>query len=168
MCCRASEDAKYPFWSPDGRSLGFFDDSSLKRSDLAGGAPRKLAPVADPRGGTWNADGVIVYAPNPGGGLFRVPAAGGAAVPLTTLDAKRQETSHRWPNFLPDGKHLLTLIRRPVDPERLAVDVVSVPEGKRRRLFDADSSAAFAGGRIGLHAHDDGLRRSPSTSRRRK
>ena len=143
-----TEDAKYPFWSPDARSLGFFDDASMHRIDLAGGPPRHLAPVADPRGGTWNAEGTIVFVPSPGVGLLRMPAAGGAAVPLTTLDAKRQETSHRWPNFLPDGKHILMLVRRPGDPERLTVDVVSLADGKRRQLLEADTSAEYSNGRI--------------------
>jgi Tol biopolymer transport system component len=143
-----TEHAKYPFWSPDGRSLGFFDDASMNRIDLAGGPPRRLAPVADPRGGTWNAEGTIVFVPSPGVGLLRMPASGGAASPLTTLDSKRQETSHRWPNFLPDGKHVLMLVRRPGDPERLVVDVVSLPDGKRHRVLEADSSAEYSNGRI--------------------
>ena len=143
-----TEHAKYPFWSPDGRSLGFFDDASMNRIDLAGGPPRRLAPVADPRGGTWNAEGTIVFVPSPGVGLLRMPASGGTASPLTTLDSKRQETSHRWPNFLPDGKHLLMLVRRPGDPERLVVDIVSLADGKRRKLLEAETSAGYSNGRI--------------------
>ena len=143
-----TEDARFPFWSPDGRSLGFFGDATMYRIDLAGGEPRALAPVADARGGTWNAEGTIVYTPNPGGGLYRVPAAGGTPVAISVLDPKRQETSHRWPSFLPDGKHVLILVRRPTDPERLTVEVVAIADGTRQRLLEAHSSAEFAGGRI--------------------
>jgi eukaryotic-like serine/threonine-protein kinase len=143
-----TEDARFPFWSPDGRSLGYFGDATMYRIDLAGGGPRVLAPVADARGGTWNAEGTIVYTPNPGGGLYRVPAAGGTPVAISVLDPKRQETSHRWPSFLPDGKHVLILVRRPTDPERLTVEVLSIADGTRQRLLEAHTSAEFAGGRI--------------------
>ena len=61
---RAPRARRYPFWSPDGRSVGFFAGSALKRLDLGGGAPQTLAPVTNGRGGTWNADGVIVFAPS--------------------------------------------------------------------------------------------------------
>jgi len=143
-----TEDARYPFWSPDGRALGFFDGAWMNRIDLAGGPARHLAPIADPRGGTWNAEGAIVFSPSPGAGLFRVAAAGGPVVPLTTLDAKRQETSHRWPNFLPDGKHVLMLVRRPAQNERLTLEVVAVADGKRQPLVEADSSAGYSAGRV--------------------
>ena len=61
---RAPEGATYPFWSPDSRSIGFFAGGALKRLDLGGGAPQTLAPAIAGRGGTWNADGVIVFAPS--------------------------------------------------------------------------------------------------------
>src|SRR5262249_21099079 len=83
-----------------------------------------------------------------GVGLSRIPAAGGEAVPLTTLDAKRQETSHRWPVFLPDGKHLLVQVRRPSQTERLMVELVTLADGARQPLFDADSNAGDAGARL--------------------
>jgi hypothetical protein len=72
-----TDEARAPFWSPDGRSLGFFSGQALKRVDLAGGAPRTLAPALCECGGTWNADGTILYAPSLRGDLRRVPASGG-------------------------------------------------------------------------------------------
>jgi Tol biopolymer transport system component len=147
-----TEHAAYPFWSPDGRSLGFFAESGLKRIDLAGGAPRTLAPAADPRGGTWNTAGVIVFAPNPGDGLFKVPAQGGTVERVTTLDTRRQEISHRWPTFLPDGTHVLFMNRTPQQlDERLALSVVAIegPEaGKPRTLTASDSPGAYVDGRL--------------------
>jgi hypothetical protein len=93
-----------PFWSPDNRSIAFFSDSTLKRTDLDTGAVRALANVPNVRGGTWNAEGVILVGTILGP-ILRVPAAGGAAVPETRLDP--QQASHRSPQFLPDGRHFL-------------------------------------------------------------
>jgi hypothetical protein len=100
-----TEGATLPFWSPDGRSLGFFAGRALKRLDLGGGAPQTLAPVTAGFGGTWNADGVIVFAPSTTTPLMRVPAAGGVATAVTTLGP--QQLNHRWPFFLPDGRRVL-------------------------------------------------------------
>ena len=74
-----TEGAAYPFWSPDSRSVGFFADAKLKRLDLGGGAPQTVAAAAVARGGTWNADGVILLETGTTGPLFRVPASGGHA-----------------------------------------------------------------------------------------
>ena len=103
--------AAFPFWSPDSRSLGFFASGKLRRIDIAGGTPTEICDVPVGRGGTWNADGVIVYNAVNDGALLQVPATGGAPRPLTTLDVTRHENSHRNPTFLPDGRHFLYFIR---------------------------------------------------------
>ena len=101
-----TEGATYPFWSPDSRSIGFFAGGAIKRLDLGGGTPQTLAPAPTGTGGTWNAAGVILFAPNLGSGpLMRVPAAGGSAVPATTITAK--QIGHLAPFFLPDGHRFL-------------------------------------------------------------
>jgi hypothetical protein len=92
-----------PFWSPDGRSLGFFVDGKLKRIDLAGGTPLTLADATNPRGGTWNAAGVIIFVPADGKPVYRVYASGGEATPLSLPSI--QEPCY--PHFLPDGRHFL-------------------------------------------------------------
>jgi Tol biopolymer transport system component len=100
-----TEGATEPFWAPDGRAVGFFADGKLKRIDLTGGAPQVLADVSTHRGGTWNADGVIVFAPSTNDPLMRVQATGGTAVPVTGLAAVRGvEVGHLhqyWPQFCP-------------------------------------------------------------------
>jgi eukaryotic-like serine/threonine-protein kinase len=144
-----TEGAELPFWSPDNRSLGFFAHGKLWRIDLDGGSPRIIAPIADPRGATWNADGVIVLAPNPDDGLYRVSADGGALTPVTRLDRAKGEISHRWPRFLPDGKHVLFLKRVAVaGPTRYVITSVAIDGGETRELLEADSWAVVDGGRL--------------------
>ena len=100
-----TEGATAPFWAPDGRSVGFFAGAALKRLDLDGGVPQTLAPVIADRGATWNADGVIVFAPSTTTPLMRVSASGGAPVAVTTLGPQHQ--SHRFPHALPGGRRFL-------------------------------------------------------------
>jgi len=100
-----TDGATWPFWSPDGRSVGFFAGGALKRLDLGGGAPQTLAPVPVGFGGTWSADGVIVFAPSLTTALRRVSATGGAVTDVTTLGP--QQAGHGTPFFLPDGRRFL-------------------------------------------------------------
>jgi Tol biopolymer transport system component len=105
-----TEGARYPFWSHDGRHIGFFADNTLKVIDLVGGGVRILTATGnttDTRGGTWGAGDRIVYASTFSGGLSVINAQGGAPEPATELDATRQDGTHRWPWFLPDGRHFL-------------------------------------------------------------
>jgi serine/threonine protein kinase len=107
-----TEGATIPFWSPDGQFIGFFADDKLKRIAVAGGSLQTLsdakrtvfAAASSGDGGTWSREGVIVFAPG-GTGLMRVPASGGSATPATSLE--KGEVAHTWPQFLPDGRHLL-------------------------------------------------------------
>jgi Tol biopolymer transport system component len=100
-----TEGASLPFWSPDSRSLGFFAEDKLKRLDL-GGVPQTLAPIVRARGGTWNAEGIILFAPDGQGPLFRIAASGGQAVAVTTGNP---QPHYRYPSFLPDGRQFVFL-----------------------------------------------------------
>ena len=97
-----------PFWSADGRTLGFFADGKLRKVAAAGGPVTALADAPNARGGCWSKDNVIVYAPDYRDGLWSVGAGGGTPRPATRVDSSRH-TTHRWPVFLPDGKHFLFL-----------------------------------------------------------
>ncbi len=106
-----TDGAQFPFWSPDSQTIGFFADGKMKRLEASGGGLQVLADATTPRGGTWNQDGVILFSPGAAGGLSRVSASGGTVEQVTTLDPKKNEDSHRWPCFLPDGQHFVFLVR---------------------------------------------------------
>ncbi len=100
-----SEEAIYPFWSPDSRSVGFFTNRSLKTMELATGSAQTLCAVADSRGGTWNQRGMILFAAEAGGTLYRISSRGGSPAVVATI--RPSQTSIRFPYFLPDGDHFL-------------------------------------------------------------
>jgi serine/threonine protein kinase len=94
------------FWSPDSRSIAFgTGDGKLKKVDVSGGPAQTLCDVVGLSGGSWNGDGTIIFGGN--GGVSRVSATGGAASPVTAINASRGETTQRFPAFLPDGRHFL-------------------------------------------------------------
>jgi Tol biopolymer transport system component len=93
-----TEEARFPFWSPDSAFIGFFAQGKLKRIALAGGPPQAICDAPRGLGGTWNRDGVIVFTPDFGMPLYRVPAAGGGPAPVTKLAGS---VGHAWPQFLP-------------------------------------------------------------------
>jgi Tol biopolymer transport system component len=108
MAARRLDDAagaSQPFWSPDSRRIGYFTNTKLKIIAAAGGRAETIADAPGGRGGTWSASNVIVFAPDAGGPLYRVPATGGSPQPVTALEA--QEYGHRMPTFLPDGDRFL-------------------------------------------------------------
>jgi len=106
-----TDEASYPFWSPDSRYIGFFSGGKLRKIDASGGAPGTLCDAPSGRGASWSANDVIVFCPSPSEPLSQIPGAGGTPSPVTKLDASKLEHSHRWPWFLPDGRHFLYLAR---------------------------------------------------------
>jgi Tol biopolymer transport system component/tRNA A-37 threonylcarbamoyl transferase component Bud32 len=115
-----TENPSFPFWSPDSRYVAFFSEGKLKKIDASGGPPQAICEAPEGRGASWSREGVIVLAPVVDGPLFRVPASGGVATQLTKLDPKRGETSHRWPFFLPDGRHFFYLVANFASPGNVA------------------------------------------------
>jgi Tol biopolymer transport system component len=134
-----TEGAGYPFWSHDGRSVGFFAGGRLKVIDIAAGRSRTLAGVRTGRGGTWNRNDMIVFAPDVAANLQGVSAAGGTPVSVTTLDTTRGENSHRFPQFLPDGQHFIYYARTR-EPEDTGIYCAALGSKEVKRLVVADSA----------------------------
>ena len=134
-----TDGARYPFWAYDSRSIGFFAGGALKRLDLGGGVPQTLAPAQFGRGGMWNADGGIVFAPNLTSPLMRVFATGGAVSAVTSLGP--QQTGHRWPNMLPDARHFLYYATGP--PHTAGIYLGALDGSGPTRLTPADSAGAY-------------------------
>ena len=136
-----TEGAVYPFWSPDALAVGFFADGKLKRINLTGGAVQVLADAPVPRGGTWNAEDVIVFAPATNTSLMRVSARGGAVAPVTRLAA--EQGSHRWPQFLPDGRRFLFSMVTGV-PKTHGAYIASLDGGEPMLVMLAETAALYA------------------------
>ncbi len=136
-----TDGAKYPFWSPDSRSIGFFADSKLKRIDIDGGPVQILADARVPAGGTWNHEGAILFAPTTIGSIYRVSATGGTPVAVTHPQSPQQQ-GHVFPSFLPDGGHFLYFVTGV--PANRGVYLASLQSGETTRLFDADTPAIYA------------------------
>ena len=138
-----------PFWSPDGRFIGFPSDGKLKRIEAAGGPPQTIADLTRTSawgGGTWNQDDVIVFGKRTQG-LFRVPASGGVVVPIVTLDATQHENSTFCPVFLPDGRRFL-YVRSSTDEGKSAIYVGSIDANPANQsatpLLASNSQPAYA------------------------
>jgi DNA-binding winged helix-turn-helix (wHTH) protein len=151
-----TEGALLPFWSPDGRRIGFFAAGKLAIVDLDSGAVRVICEAPFGRGGgTWGRDGTIVFSPSVDGPLYRVPERGGAAVPVTRIAKPGSGRQHMWPSFLPDGRHFLYSESRAVnDPQGQSIYVGSL-DGSSPKLIALKTSgnAVYAAGYL-VYGHD--------------
>ena len=132
-----------PFWSPDGQFLAFFAEDKLKKVAVEGGPPQNICTTTPGLGATWSQTGEIVFNPTNRAPLMRVSASGGTPQQLTTLDASRHENSHRWPSFLPDGRHFL-FTARSNEQENTAVYVGSLDSKETTRLLIEQTNAVYA------------------------
>jgi Tol biopolymer transport system component len=163
----ATDGGRFPFWSPDSHSIGFFSGGKLKVMDASGGPIQTICDAPNPRGGTWGRTGVIVFAPDVGEGLFRVAASGGAPAPFTVLTDRKKHTTHRWPCFLPDGKHVLYLAANHASPrsEDNGIYVASLDGGAPRRLMSSYGSVQYASGWL-LSVRETSLEAIPFDAKR--
>jgi serine/threonine protein kinase len=143
-----TEGATFPFWSPDSRFIGFFESGKMKKTDISGGPALTICDAQDGRGGTWNQDGVILFSPTSRDPIDRVSATGGTPVPITKINEANQETSHRYPFFLSDGKHFLYFAASAMGPEgpANAIYVASLDGKENKLLVKAGSNAIYADG----------------------
>ena len=163
-------NATYPFWSPDSRSLAYFSNGKLRRVDIAGGPSTAICATSDARGGAWGPDGTIIFAPHWRGPLHRVKASGGTSEPLTALDEKQSETTHRFPVFLPDGEHYLYLAGTHLadsKSELNAIYAASLKSKERTLLMRARSNVIYAAGHL-LFVRDNNLLAQPFDASSRK
>ena len=144
-----TDGASFPFWSPDNKFIGFFVTGKLKKISVSGGPPIVICDAPNGRGGTWNQDGVILFSPSFDlVSIHRVSASGGVPTPVTHLDSTRNESNHRWPHFLPDGKHFIYTTQGSVrSPEYAgAMYVASLDSSVNKLLMKVSSNMAYYNG----------------------
>ena len=155
-----TEGALFPFWSPNGRSLGFTTRNGLKRIDLAGGPPQVLYELGlGSNNGTWNRYGDILFVANRPVVIQRISETGGPPTPVTRLDEERGEVSHKFPQFLPDGRRFLFFVygagsvgeRRSlpgigVDDSLNTVELATLGSFERKTVLKGVSAAVYAPG----------------------
>jgi serine/threonine protein kinase/Tol biopolymer transport system component len=153
-----TDGATFPFWSADSRYVAFFASTKLNKVEASGGPPQAICDASSGRGGTWSSNDTIVFSPDTTSGLARVDAAGGTRTALTTPDGK--ETSHRWPNFLPDGNHFLYFAHGSTSADSgiyLAALDSKDRDKDRKLLLRNDSNAIYASPGYLLFVRDNTL-----------
>jgi predicted Ser/Thr protein kinase len=137
-----TDGAEMPFWSVDSQSIGFFARGMLKTISALGGPSQPLNKVWSPSGGSWNAEGTIIFCPDYRGVLHRVPAQGGSSWAVTRL-GQEDRSGHLWPRFLPDGRHFLFQSRNRTD-SRPGIYIGSLDSPDARVLLPDASTPDFA------------------------
>jgi Tol biopolymer transport system component len=163
-----TEAAGFPFWSPDGRYIGFFAGGKLKKIDTQGGPPAIICDAPDGRGGSWNQQGDIVFTPTVNSPIYRVSASGGPISQLTTQDPSKNETTHRWPWFLPDGRHFIFLAGSTFTPSESATNSIlmgSLDSKETKLLFHTHYQASYASGHM-LFLRQSSLMAQPFDAKR--
>lgn len=138
---KQAETTETPFWSPDSSRIGFFANDKLKVLDVASGRVETLTDVAAPHGGDWNTDGVLIF--GAAGGIVRVAANGSGRAFVTALDEGAGDYQHGWPEFLPDGRRFLYVVRSRV-PDRTGIYLGSLDSGVHRKVMPAYSRVAYS------------------------
>jgi Tol biopolymer transport system component len=137
----------YPFWSPDSKSIAYFDKSQLMKVSLDAGTSLPICDVSSGRGGSWSQNGTIVISPNSAGGLYKVPSSGGKPE-ILKADTSNKVLSLRWPHFLPDGNHFLYSTQcsasgsSPLD----GIYLSSISDTSSEKLISASSNGQYANG----------------------
>jgi Tol biopolymer transport system component len=142
-----TENAQYPFWSPDSKWIAFFDrNEGLKKIPVGGGPDQVICAAGNGKGGSWSPDGIIVFTPSFDTPLHKVPAVGGESVPVTSLADDIGVNSHRHPFFLPDGRRFLYLARPNNEEIGSEIRVASLDGDSTRVLMESGEAVEYASG----------------------
>ena len=163
-----TEGGTMPFFSPDGKWLGFVRDREIRRVAFAGGGATRIADVGNPYGATWGPGDEIIFTTLSYAGLHRVSAAGGPVTVLTTPDRQRREKSHRWPAFVPGARAVIfTTVRTDISSfDDADIEVLSLDTGVRRRLIEGGSRGRIAPNGYLVYVRGGGLHAVPFDIRR--
>ncbi len=162
-----TDGARLPFWSPDGRQIGFLVGEKLKTLAVGGGLARVVCDAPRFFGATWSQDGTILFASDRV--LYRVAADGGQRKQVTSLDASKKEFAHGWPQFLPDGRRFLFSSANYEDPPNSAVNIGTLDGAAPQLLFRNRTKALFSPPDLLVYVKDSVLVAEPwdLTNRRR-
>jgi Tol biopolymer transport system component len=138
-----TDGATRPFWSPDGRFLGFIAEGKLKKVDVSGGPPQKICDAPTGSDGSWSSEGVILFDGTGSDPIYRVAASGGTPTPAVKADSARKETQVGWPEFLPDGKHFLYMATGQ-KPEETEYRIGSLDSKETKTLAPAQTMITYA------------------------
>jgi eukaryotic-like serine/threonine-protein kinase len=153
-----TDQGAFPFWSPDSRSIGFFARGKLKRIDIEGNLVQVLADVNwFPRGGTWGSSGIILYARGTSSELYQIPASGGTPKKVTERNTSLKELSHRWPTFLPDGRHFLFFVNDDEQPDVQGIYAGSLDTKERHLVIKTFVGTAYENGGTIVYVRDGAI-----------
>jgi Tol biopolymer transport system component len=141
----STEDGIFPFWSPDGKYLGFFANGKLRKIEASGGPVQALCDAPEGRGGAWNEPGTIIFAPRIAGPLMRVSDGGGTPEQVTPSHQEDDQFTNRNPYFLPDGKHFL-FVQRTGNAGVGGVYAGSLGGGQPQEILPVGSNVAYSNG----------------------
>jgi Tol biopolymer transport system component len=156
-----TNEAYGPFFSPDGRSIGFFARGRLRTITIASLETRELADTPVGRGGWWADDGFIYYVPGNTSGVMKIASSGGTAMPVTTLDRSKGEVSHRWPQVLPNSRAMLVTVWTGPARDNKSVQVVRLDSGSRETIAAGGDTGRYIRSGHVLFARLDSLMALP-------
>jgi len=163
-----TEGGDHPFFSPDGRWVGFFAGGKLKKAPLDGGLPQVLADAPRPWGAAWGQDGTIAYIPRDTQGLWRVPATGGPPVEIASPLREQGELDLNWPEFLPDGKAVLLTAFEGMTADTANICVLDLESRARRTLIENASFARYVPTGHLIFGHEGAVHIAPFDAERRE
>ena len=159
-----TEGAGTPIFSPDGKWIAFFTDGKLKKVAVDSGQIVNICDTSsNGRGAVWGSDDTIIFTPDTGSALFRVPASGGTPKPLTE---RKDERSHRWPELLPGNKAILYTIAKGGSWDDAQIIGLRLDTGERRVVIDGGTAPRYLPTGHLIYVHGGALMAVPFDAQR--